>query len=181
LLTAVTDPSTIVGLKEQPCGKGSIKREKRYKVKFQEGYAPPPGEEPFISFFNDKGEFKIIVFDEKYACLHSDTASEIHDDPQRREYDQLCTENSDVYEGYVRHWLTVGPYIVVYGYDNYNFPQRSVIICYVPDDSSWIRTVKEIYCEDIGFLAPPSRYRSKPVITEQSWWSKLLRCCDCDD
>lgn len=168
-------------LYEVSYGHGHIRGEKRYKAVFQEGYTPSPGEEPFVSFQNPNGEFKIVFFDEKYACLCSDTASEIHDDKQRREYDRSCTRGSALYEGYVRHWLAVGSYIVIYGYDNYNFPQRSVAICYAPDDSSWIKTFKELHCEDAGSWVPQSRYRPKPVISKQRWWSKLCCGCNCGD
>ncbi|MDR0753555.1 MAG: hypothetical protein LBE95_02730 [Holosporaceae bacterium] len=57
-----TDPSIIVGRREQPCGKGSVRLEKRYKVSFRDGYTPPLGEEPFVSFKNNNGEFRLVFF-----------------------------------------------------------------------------------------------------------------------
>jgi hypothetical protein len=170
LLTNV-DPLEIVGRIQQPYGKGSIRREKRYEVTFEDGYTPLPGEEPFISFKNDKGEFRVVFFDEKYAELRSDTASEIHDDEQRRGYDRLCDEDSEEYEGCVRHWIKVDPYIVAYCYERYCFPMRSIDICRATNDSSWIKTVKEIdYDLRIGIDLPPW--------PSESWWSRFCCCVD---
>jgi hypothetical protein len=175
-----TDSSTIVGRRDQPCGKGSIRREKRYDVVFHDGYIPLPGEEPFISFKNDKGEFKLVFFDENYAELCSDVASEIHDDPQRREYDHLYTQSdlrTESYDGYVRHWMVFGKYMTVLGYENYRFAQRAIYICDALADNSWIKTVKEVYeCCQIGLFLPPLSPRPK-----HSWLSKLCSCSDCDD
>jgi hypothetical protein len=175
-LITVTDPSIIVGRREQPCGRGSIRREKRYEVKFQEGYTPPPGEEPFISFFNDKGKFRLVFFDENYAELHSDIASEIHDDAQRREYDHSYTQSDlkteRAYDGPVRHWIVFKPYVATYCYELYRFAMRSVNIYDALADNSWVCTAKEI--ESDIFLTP---YQAQKL----SWWSKLLCCCDCDD
>jgi hypothetical protein len=179
-LSSVTDPSIIVGRKEQFCGKGCIRCQKLYEVEFQDGYTPLPGEEPFISFFNDKSEFRLVFLDENYAELRSDMASEIHDDPQRQEYDHLYTQSdlkTDIYDGYVRHWMVFGQYMAVLGYDSFRFARRAIYICNASADNSWIKTVKEAYdCREIGLFLPPPPTHQKP-----SWWSKLLCCCDCDE
>ncbi|MDR2268046.1 MAG: hypothetical protein LBD81_01175 [Holosporaceae bacterium] len=179
-LTTVVDPSRIVGRIEEPCGRGCIRCQKLYEVKFQEGYTPLPGEEPFISFRNDKGEFKLVFPDENYAELRSDMASEIHDDPQRREYDHLYTQSdlkTDVYEGYVRHWMVFGKYIAILGYDSYRFARRAIYICNSSADNSWVETVKESYDgRMIGLFLPPPPPRQK-----RHWWSRLFCCCDCDE
>jgi hypothetical protein len=177
-LITVTDPSTIVGHIEEPCGKGGIRREKLYDVKFQDGYTPSQGEEPFISFRNEKAEFKLVFLDENYVELRSDMASEIHDDPQRWEYDHLYIKSdirTETYEGYVRHWMVFGKYMAILCYDSFRFALRAICICNASADNSWIKTVKEAYdCRMIGlFLPPPPPQRPR--------WSKLLCCCDCDD
>jgi hypothetical protein len=176
-LISVVDPLKIAGRIEQPCGRGSIQREKRYDVIFQDGYIPLPGEEPFISFRNDKSEFNIVFFDENYAELQSAMASERHNDPSRFEYDHLFTQRDLVvdsaYDGYVRHWMVFGQYMTVLGYENYRFPLRTVYICDALADNSWIKTVKEVYgCCQIGLFLPPL-----PPRPQQSWWSRLS-CCD---
>ncbi|GHU19465.1 hypothetical protein FACS189472_09270 [Alphaproteobacteria bacterium] len=146
---------------------GSTRSQKLYKVKFNGGYVPLPGDEPFISFKNDVAEFQLVFYNEKYACLRSDKALETHDDDQRREYDQLCTEDSEKYEGTVRHWLIVGQYMVVYCYDRYQFPRRSVVICYAPNDREWINKMEEVDCALILGIDPPqSLYRPKLAISQ---------------
>lgn len=175
-LITCTDPLVIVGRREQSCGKGSIRREKRYEVKFQDGYVPPPGQEPFISFKNEKSEFRLVFFDEDYAELQSDVASEIHDDPGRSEYDHLFTQSDlvteNAYDGYIRHWIAIKSYVAIYCYEMYRFPMRSVNIYDALTDNSWVQTVKEVNC---GTDLPPYQ---KP---KRHWWSKLCSCSDCDD
>jgi hypothetical protein len=164
-----TDPAVDrMTLSAYECGRmGSIRSKKRYKVKFKDGYEPLPGEEPFVSFRNDVAEFQLAFFNEKYACLRSNTALETHDDDQRREYDRMCTKDSVEYGGSVRHWLIVGSYMVVYCYDRYQFPKRSVVICYAPTDNSWIKTIKEVDCALVLGIDPPqSLYRPKPAISK---------------
>jgi hypothetical protein len=185
-------------------GGRDIGAEKYYKPIFQDGYTPPPGKEPFVSFQNDKGEFQLAFFDEKYACLRSDTAYEIRDDEQRRKHDRLWTEESPKYNGYVRHWLTVGPYLIIYGYNYYRFPQRSVCILYIPDDNSWPKMAKEVQCEQYHYVPPslsnpqiakevdyeqcdyvppphfkPMNYLNLPQ--KRHRWSGFSSCFGCDD
>jgi hypothetical protein len=169
------DPDKISGCTEWPWGKGSVPREKRYNVVFEAGYVPTPGNEPFISFKNEKSEFRVVFLDENYAELWSDMASERHDDPERRKYDHLFTQSgimSEVYDGYVRHWIVFDPYVAVYGYEEAAFALRAVYICDALNDTSWIETLKEIHCSAIGLFLPP---RPPRRVHKHHWWSRL--CC----
>jgi hypothetical protein len=172
------DPDKISGRGEWPYGKGGVPRKKLYNVAFEDGYIPIPGEEPFISFRNDKAEFRLVFLEENYAELRSSMALEIHDDPGRREYDHLFTQSnlglSKMYEGYVRHWMAFGPYVAICAYEEGRFALRAIYICDASDDNSWVYTVNESYgCGQIGFSLPPQPLRQ----CQQSWWQKL--CCSC--
>jgi hypothetical protein len=180
------DNSKIFGTTEQPHGgKGAYKREKRYDVSFN-GYIPTPGEEPYILFKNDKVEFKLVFPEESYAELRSDQISEIHDDPGRLEYDRnhpsdknRSYRREEEYTGNVRHWMVVGPYIVVYCYERYTSFRRCIAICNASDDNSWVSTIKESeYNLRLGIDLPPWPPQP-PKRSCQSWLCGC--CCCCDD
>jgi hypothetical protein len=180
------DNSKILGRSEQPCGRGGHKREKHYDVSFN-GYIPTPGEEPYILFENDRAKFKLVFLEENYAELRSDQASEIHDDPGRREYDRNHPYNKDrsyrpedEYAGTVRHWMVVGPYAIVYCYERYNFPVRCIDILESTENNSWIPKEKEGEFDLLVGVDPPHRYPPQPPKRScQSWLCGC--CCCCDD
>jgi hypothetical protein len=174
---ADNNPSVIVGRAEQPCGKGSERREKRYNVTFN-GYIPSPGEEPYILFRNDRGEFRLVFIDENYAELHSDTASKIYDSPQRRKRDNLFTKSNlpldTPYEERVQHWIVFDPYMAVYCYKMHHFALRAVDICRSSADTSWPKKLKEK--DDCDFRAAFGLY---PQLQPKHWYSGLCsRCTD---
>ncbi|MDR3155733.1 MAG: hypothetical protein LBT90_01350 [Holosporaceae bacterium] len=176
------DPTRIEGrARPEAGGRGGRRCEKYYEVTFKDEYVPSPGKEPFISFRNDKGEFKLMFFDEHYAELRSDTASAIHDDSERREYDRThyipTYRKEDEYTGNTRHWMIVDPYAIVYCYEMYYFPKRCIEICDALEDNSWIQSTKEIECDAKIRSNPPRRYPRQPESSGQHWWSRLS-CCD---
>jgi hypothetical protein len=197
-LTPEIDLQKICGRHEQPFGPFSNRRVRSFNVKFKDGYIPLPGEEPFILFHNDFGDFRIIFFDEKYIELQSSSVLEVHDDASRRETDLKCCE----YDGLVRHWILFGPYMAIYSHNCYgSYPAKSIYICDAPLDKSWIQSFKE---RDIDWHVkaglqfiylreqPP---RPKPRVRDffseidipscpaphGRWWSRIFRCDDCDD
>jgi hypothetical protein len=177
------DPQEIAGRTPEMCGKDAIRCTKLYEVTFEKEYAPPIGDEPFILFWNNKEKFKLTFPEETYAELRSDTFSEIHDDPGRREYDNLYAKyksachGDDVCDCNVRHWMVVGSYVIVYSYERECFPRRCVGIYHSSKDNSWISTIKEIDFDMwVGLFGIPSEYNS-PI--KQPWWSTC--CCDCGD
>ncbi|MDR0580492.1 MAG: hypothetical protein LBG04_00020 [Holosporaceae bacterium] len=175
------DPDKISGRTEWPCGKGGVPRKKQYDVVFEPGYVPPKGNEPFISFINEKGGFRLVFFDENYAELRSDMASERHDDPQRREYDRnhpyirgKSYRRENEYDGFVRHWVVFDPYLVVFCYETYLFPLREVLISNMIADTSILQTIPETeYSYRWQDLPLKSQLQSK-----RHWWSRL--CCYTD-
>jgi hypothetical protein len=183
-LISTTDPSEIAGRTREMCGKAGIRCEKRYDITFKDGYIPLPGEEPFILFQSDKGEFRIVFFDEYYLELQSSMASEIHDDTRRRESELLYTKDPSLYqgknefEGNVRHWIAFGPYVGVCCYERYYFPRRCVDICDALDDNAWIQTIKEAAFDLRVGIDPPHRHMLQSP--KQHWWSRFF-CCSCDE
>jgi hypothetical protein len=187
-----TDPSIIVGCIEQPCGKGSHRKEKRYNVVFTEGYVPSPGEEPYISFGNDKGEFRLVFFEENYAELHSDTTLEIHDNPERRAHDNFYTQSNafstddpykdSPYNGCVQHWIVFSSYMAVYCYERYNFALRAVDIC---DWSEEMYKSCNFRIEDLEETECDKRLGIEyPTASSYNYWKhrnqrrfKLCSCC----
>jgi hypothetical protein len=179
-LIASTDPSLIMGCREHPYGKGSVRKEKRYDIRFEDGYVPAPGKEPFISFKNDKGSFRLVFLAKDCAELRSDTASEIHDNLERREYDHshVCVDGKsyrkeDEYNGPIRHWIVFDSYVAAYCYERYNFPMRCVDIFEALKDNSWISNTKEVDFDLLVGINTPHRYL--PPQPKRHWWSEL--CC----
>jgi hypothetical protein len=180
------DPYIIEGRTPEMCGKSAGRCSKEYTVEFKEMYTPPRGGEPYILFKNDRAEFKLVFLEENYAELRSDQASEFHDDPGRREYDRNHPYNKDrsyrpedEYAGTVRHWMVVGPYIVVYCYERYTSFRRCVAICNASDDNSWVSTIKEVdFDKHLGIDLPPWPPQP-PKRSCQSWLCDC--CCCCDD
>jgi hypothetical protein len=144
----IVDPLKICGVvEEEPGGKkSSIRREKRYEVVFNDGYVPPPGEEPFISFKNDDNEFKLVFFDENYAKLQSDTALEVYDEPLRREYDHRYTQDFNMQitsTCAIRHYISLASCLVVYCYERERFAIRCIEICDPPRNMTRVLNTKE--------------------------------------
>jgi hypothetical protein len=115
-------------------------------VTFKDGYSPRPGEEPYISFCNGIGEFQIVFLNEKHIKLQSSSILETHDDAGRFETDLKCCE----YEGFVRHWIFFGSYLVIYSHDCYGTfrsPTKSIYICDAPVDKLWVQSFRERECD----------------------------------
>jgi hypothetical protein len=191
-----TDSSVIVGCIEQSCGKSSHRKEKRYNVIFMEGYVPSAGEEPYISFSNDKGEFRLVFFEENYAELHSDTTLEIHDNPERRAHDHFYTQSNafstnapykdNPYNGGVQHWIVFGSYMAVYCYERYNFALRAVDICDWSEEmykscNFRIEDLEETECDKrLGIEYPTAssyNYWKQCEHRKQCWRFRLCNCC----
>jgi hypothetical protein len=181
-MTKSVDPLEIEGRMPEMCGRDVARCRKLYKVEFKDGYSPAPGNEPFISFRNHKAEFKLVFFDESYVELRSDTASEIHDDPKRCEYDhshakdEVTPYGCDICSCNVRHWMVFGQYIAVCCYEREHFPRRCIDIYQASNDNSWIKSVKEVDFDlYLGFSLPPQL----PENHKQHWWSRLSCCYSC--
>ena len=142
-------------------------------VKFEEGYEAPAGEEPYISFrHEDNTEFRMVFLDENYVELRSDKATETHDDPGRRAFDNKYNKRDcsliDFYEGPVRHWTAFGKFIAICGYVPDEFALRSIYLHYSSrDNSTWMSRVRESH--DCGHMG------GKPEYTDFSW--KKFCCC----
>jgi hypothetical protein len=184
LLPCYNEQPEILGCIEQPYGRGSTRREKRYNVVFEDGYVPPKGNEPFIFFRNERGGFRLVFPTEGYAELRSDMASEIHDDPKRREYD--CNHPyirgksyRDEYDGFMRHWVVFDQYVAACCYERYNFPMRCIDILEALDDNSWISSIKEVDFDLYVGINTPCRY-PPPQWSKHHWWRSLCCCTNCD-
>jgi hypothetical protein len=155
-----------------------------YHADFPRGYKPADDDEPFLSFQNEKAEFRFVFSSGPYYTLRSDAATEIHNDAKKDGYDYeyigMIGKDHSSYCGRIFNWLITGPYRVVYCNEK-NARGIAVVIEYATADNSWMQKMdREDYLSRFGEPRPEmlqkmiaeGRIKIDPEPTCCSWF-----CC----